>query len=453
MIKKYSLVLVAIFCFVLSGFGQTVIFNEEGGGTFPAGWTGTNNVTANAIDRGSYYLVEAGASSDVITTAVYDLSAYVSAEFSLRVATFGSEDNNPAKIEISYDGGGTFTQTELSATPTSSTYINGGVFALSSITNQVQIRISNNGTSGRGVRLRNLILEATAPIGPTITVSSTSLTGFTYEEGSGPSGEQSFTVEGSNLTDDIDISAPTDWEISTTSGSGFGGTVSLPETGGVVSSTTIYARIVSGLLNVNSPFSGNITATSINDGITENVSVEGSVTIVGGSNCTELFISEYVEGSSNNKYIEIYNPTNAAINLSGYFLRLYANGTTTATSTQALSGTIPAYGTIVYSNSSASEYLGTTIDTPVCNFNGNDAIALLNGSNYIDIIGAIGHDPGSAWTGTGDRSTENRTIRRNASVQIGVDSNPVTNFPTLDSEWEVYPQDTVSDLGTHTSDC
>ncbi|WP_372518291.1 lamin tail domain-containing protein [Xanthomarina gelatinilytica] len=173
------------------------------------------------------------------------------------------------------------------------------------------------------------------------------------------------------------------------------------------------------------------------------MAVDGTVTLSGGSNCNELFISEYVEGSGNNKYIEIYNPTNTAINLSGYSLELYSNGSPTASSTQSLSGTIPAYGTIVYANNSASIYSGTVTNTAVCNFNGDDAIALLNGSSYIDIIGTIGEDPGSAWTGTGGRSTENRTIRRNASVQIGVDSNPANSFPTFNSEWEVYGQDTV----------
>ena len=33
-------------------------------------------------------------------------------------------------------------------------------------------------------------------------------------------------------------------------------------------------------------------------------------------NCTDLFISEYIEGSYNNKAIELYNPTNEAIDLS-----------------------------------------------------------------------------------------------------------------------------------------
>ena len=44
----------------------------------------------------------------------------------------------------------------------------------------------------------------------------------------------------------------------------------------------------------------------------------------------ELFFSEYVEGYANNKALEIYNPTDAAINLSGYSLVRWSNGSTSA---------------------------------------------------------------------------------------------------------------------------
>ncbi|WP_452229259.1 T9SS type A sorting domain-containing protein [Lacinutrix sp. MEBiC02404] len=142
-----------------ASFGQIEVFNAGGGGAYPsAGWSDTNNVTAQSIDKGSYYLVESGDPSDEILTAVYDLSAYASAEFSLDVASYGGGDYNPAKIEISFDGGTSFTQTELSTVTTGSSYIDGGTFTLNSVTSQVQIKISNNGVAERGVRLRNLIL-------------------------------------------------------------------------------------------------------------------------------------------------------------------------------------------------------------------------------------------------------------------------------------------------------
>ncbi|WP_431110103.1 T9SS type A sorting domain-containing protein [Winogradskyella poriferorum] len=157
--KNFYLFLITIFATSL-GFGQTTIFNEAGGGTAPAGWTFENNVTSNDIDRGSYWLVEDGPTNDFIITDTYDLSSYGSATFTLDVATFGSGTNNSAKIEISDDGGSTYTQVEVSNTPSSSSYIDGGTFSLNSLTSQVVIRISSNGTTGKDVRLRNLELVA-----------------------------------------------------------------------------------------------------------------------------------------------------------------------------------------------------------------------------------------------------------------------------------------------------
>ena len=169
--KKIYFLLVTMMVTSLS-FGQTEIFNAAGGGAYPSvGWSDVNNVTTNNIDRTTYYLVDAGAPSDIITTDVYDLSSYGSATLTLDVASFGSGTHNEAKIEISFDGGSTFTQTETSTTTTGSSYIAGGSFALSTITNQVQIRISNNGVSGRGVRLRNIKLVALGTL-PSLTISA-----------------------------------------------------------------------------------------------------------------------------------------------------------------------------------------------------------------------------------------------------------------------------------------
>ncbi|MHB0755907.1 lamin tail domain-containing protein [Polaribacter sp. M15] len=94
---------------------------------------------------------------------------------------------------------------------------------------------------------------------PTISVSST-VSNLDYFEGNGPSTEKTFTVEGLNLTENISVNAPTDFEISTTSGSDFGASLTLPESGGIVNSTTIYVRLKSGLA-VNS-YTGDITVAS-----------------------------------------------------------------------------------------------------------------------------------------------------------------------------------------------
>lgn len=142
-------------------FGQTTIFNAAGGGAYPTtGWSDTNNITSNDIDRTSYYLVDPGTPSDIILTSTYDLSTYTSAILDIDVATFGSGTANPALIEVSYDGGTSYTDSFNTTTPTSSTYVTGGPINLSTVSSQVVIRISNAGATGRGVRLRNIKLDA-----------------------------------------------------------------------------------------------------------------------------------------------------------------------------------------------------------------------------------------------------------------------------------------------------
>ena len=117
-------------------------------------------------------------------------------------------------------------------------------------------------------------------------------------------------------------------------------------------------------------------------------------------NTTDLFISEYIEGTGTfEKYIEIFNGTGSSIDLSNYKLQLYSNGSATVSNEATLSGILTNGSTIVFKNSSSSLYAGTaTVLTSVVNFNGDDAIALykISTSSYVDIIGKIGNDPGTA---------------------------------------------------------
>ena len=154
----------------------------------------------------------------------------------------------------------------------------------------------------------------------------------------------------------------------------------------------------------------------------------------------DLFISEYAEGSSFNKYIEIYNPTNEDVDLSNYKLAMHnysesaEGGNDGGLKEVALTGTLKAKGVIVYKNSKAEKYTGTAeaISDDVINFNGNDPVILYKGDNIIDYFGVDN-------TGFG----VDKTFRRKATVT----GPSVTYDPT---QWDEYPKDTIDGLGMHT---
>lgn len=175
------------------------------------------------------------------------------------------------------------------------------------------------------------------------------------------------------------------------------------------------------------------------------------VTAVFAQPCTDIFFSEYIEGSSNNKALEIFNPSPLPINLTGYKVQLYSNGASMPTSTLNLSGTIAPNDVYVIVNSQASAVIKAARDTTangVTNFNGNDAVALVKGTANIDIIGIIGDTSipnGSGWTipGTGGLTTANQTLVRKGQIHEGT-----TDWTVSSTQWAVLPVDT-SFLGFH----
>ncbi len=198
-----------------------------------------------------------------------------------------------------------------------------------------------------------------------------------------------------------------------------------------------------------SSFHASWTAVSGASGYQLDVSTSPTFSTV--NTATDLFISEYVEGSSNNKYIEIFNGTGAPINLSDYQLRNYSNGSSSPTFNNTLSGTLAPGTTAVFSNSSATIYGGASTSLTSVVFNGDDAVVLfkISTSSFVDIVGRIGEDPGTAWTAGGGYSTLNKTLVRKLTVTEGVTTNPASGFPTLASEWDLYNEDDVSNLGSH----
>ncbi|MFI7592231.1 lamin tail domain-containing protein [Micromonospora sp. NPDC049359] len=167
---------------------------------------------------------------------------------------------------------------------------------------------------------------------------------------------------------------------------------------------------------------------------------------------TDLFISEYVEGSSNNKAIELFNGTGAPVDLTagGYQLQLYFNGSTTAT-TIALTGTVAAGDAFVFASASAGAAILAQADqsTGASLFNGDDAIVLRRGTTVLDSIGQVGVDPGTEW-GSGTTSTADNTLRRLPSVTAG-DTDPSDAFDPA-AQWAGFPVDTFDGLGSHSVD-
>ena len=165
-----------------------------------------------------------------------------------------------------------------------------------------------------------------------------------------------------------------------------------------------------------------------------------------------LFFSEYVEGSSNNKALEIYNATGAAVDLAagGYSVAVYFNGSTSAGTVIALRGTVADGDAFVLADDGATFAAQADQTSTSSFFNGDDAVVLRKDGVVIDSIGQIGVDPGNEW-GSGDASTQDNTLRRRAEVCAG-DANPEDAFEPV-SEWEGFAKDSFGGLGAHSADC
>jgi len=125
-----------------------------------------------------------------------------------------------------------------------------------------------------GTSANSNVITTTTLAGTNISVSPSSLSGFTYVTGSGPSISQSFNAGGSGLTGNITVTGTTDYEVSLTNSS-FSNTVTLTQTGGVVSSTPVYVRLKSGL-SAGTYDGENVALTSTGASI-RNVTCNGSV--------------------------------------------------------------------------------------------------------------------------------------------------------------------------------
>ncbi len=165
----------------------------------------------------------------------------------------------------------------------------------------------------------------------------------------------------------------------------------------------------------------------------------------------DLFISEYVEGSSNNKALEIFNDTGAPVDLASgsYNVQMFFNGSAAAGLTIDLAGTVADGDVFVLAQSTADPAILAVADQVNGSgwFNGDDAVVLREGTTVLDVIGQIGVDPGTEW-GSGTTSTQDNTLRRKPTIVVG-DPNGADAFDPS-SEWDGFAQNTFDGLGSHT---
>ncbi|SHH09376.1 endonuclease [Flavobacterium defluvii] len=176
---------------------------------------------------------------------------------------------------------------------------------------------------------------------------------------------------------------------------------------------------------------GNTSASSNTISVTTNSS---------GGTATDLLFSEYIEGSGNNKALEIANNTGNSVSLSAYTIKKQTNGSGSWSTGLALSGTLATGSKFVIVNSSISSTCfspgSANISTTATEltFNGNDAVGLFKNGVLIDIIGTFNG-------GTANFAID-VTLRRKSTV-----TSPSTTF-NLSAQWDSYSSDTCNNLGS-----
>ena len=163
-----------------------------------------------------------------------------------------------------------------------------------------------------------------------------------------------------------------------------------------------------------------------------------------------LIISEYVEGSGYNKAIELYNTSSSEISLGDYTLQRYSNGSSTVSTELTLSGTLAANSTYVIVNADsradAALIAKADLSDSVVNFNGDDALVLMQGTTVVDSFGQRGVDPGSSWS-EGGVETANKTLRRKDGIVTGRVTPDASFNPS--EEWAQFDQNEFTGLGSH----
>ena len=176
-----------------------------------------------------------------------------------------------------------------------------------------------------------------------------------------------------------------------------------------------------------------------------------------------LIFSEYGEGSSFNKWVEIYNPTFMSISLDEYRYNFCWNGCDSLEwefSIPFNSGVVllPNETYLLVHNNADSILLDAANQTTNILSNGNDVMGLLHTSfnTIVDIIGVLDSaDNISSWEVDGiiDATKDHTMIRKPDVCGGNIGDWSLSDGSNGSSQWIVGVVDDFSDINNHTSNC
>lgn len=155
--------LLSIACLIGSAFAlnaqqDTILFEELRDGNVPAGW----NAVSIDMQTGAGGYARFDEDTSTLETQVIDLTGFNDVNITFSVAKWGSGNDGPVTVDISNDGGSTWTaQTFDSPTPSSSTYMTSGPDTLTVTGSNVKVRLTRPNSPSRK-RVRDLLILGTA---------------------------------------------------------------------------------------------------------------------------------------------------------------------------------------------------------------------------------------------------------------------------------------------------
>jgi hypothetical protein len=313
----------------------------------------------------------------------------------------------PANFEISTNNT-TFQTTAITLSPTTGTVATTTLYARLASGLGINSYSGNISVASTDATSQNIALSGNVegvPM-PTLTTSTNNLPAFSYAVDNGPSASQSFTVSGTNLTTNITLTPPANFEISTNNTTFQTTAITLAHTAGTVATTTIYTRLVSGL-SVNS-YTGNIAVASSGAG-SQNIACSGNVFAPVNAWINEI---HYDNASTDvNEMVEIVIENAGDYNIGDFLLTLYNGSNGASYSTTTLSA--------IHQGTTYNGFTVFTIMTPGMQNGAPDGLSLSWNGSLIQFLSYEGTFTATNGVANGVLSTD-IGIDQNGSDPIGI---------------------------------